>query len=470
VVTAGRLLRALAAAAILLSLVLVPGRPPRVPDRHKERRPAAAVSGVEGARIRLAVSPFVEIEGQRDIAAVATEVLRQDLEFEGAFDVLPPLAGPEPAPAEASVVPADLSVLDGRGIAALPRELADWERLGADGLVTGAIRRGASGEPVEIHVRVYAVKARAEAFARGYLAPPAQARLAAHAIADELHQAIAGVRGIARTRLAFVSDRGGLRRELGGLMRPFKEIWIADYDGTNERRVTFDVDMDITPAWSPDGRAIAYTSSRGASQDILVTIPGERRAENITRGLGGRNYLPSWSPDGARIAFTSGRDGNAEIYAMNRDGSGVRRLTRHWAIDTSPAWSPDGGRIAFTSDRTGRPQIWVMNADGSDARALTAERHSDRPTWSTAPYDEIAYVARTKTGYDIKTLDLRTGESRQLTFGEGFNESPAYSPNGRHIAFSSSRRGGQQVWIISRDGSLLRQVTRIGHNTMPAWR
>lgn len=463
-----RLLRAAVSAAVLAGLVLVTGRPPRVPDRVRERRPLPRMAAAEGRPLRLALFPFVGGDQQADLATLVSTVLRQDLDFEEAFDLVP--SGPaDDAPDTGSDRRAGLSILDRRGIATLPPDLDEWAQRGVDGLVTGTIRRATAWDRIEIHVKVYAVKAQGEAFARGYLARPDQGRVAAHTIADELHGALVDVHGIARSRLAFVSDRGGLRRELGGLMRPFKEIWISDYDGANERRVTFDGDMDLTPAWSPDGRGLAYTSSRRGAADIFVALPDERRVENPSRGVG-RNYLPAWSPDGTRIAFTSGRDGNAEVYVMNRDGSGVRRLTRHWAIDTSPTWSPDGGRIAFTSDRTGRPQIWVMNADGSDQRALTDERHCDRPTWSPAPHDEIAYVSRTRTGYDIKVLDLRTGQSRQLTFGEGFNESPAYSPNGRHIAFSSTRRGGQQIWVISRDGQRVRQVTHIGRNTMPAWR
>ncbi len=110
-----------------------------------------------------------------------------------------------------------------------------------------------------------------------------------------------------------------------------------------------------------------------------------------------------------------------------------------------------------------------MNADGSAPHALTHEKYCDRPTWSPAPYDEIAYVSKTKTGFDIKVIDLASGDTRQLTFGQGFNESPAYAPNGRHIAFSSTHKGGQQIWTISRTGEDLRPVTRIGNNTMPAW-
>jgi TolB protein len=110
-----------------------------------------------------------------------------------------------------------------------------------------------------------------------------------------------------------------------------------------------------------------------------------------------------------------------------------------------------------------------MNADGSNPRALTAEKYCDKPSWSPGPVDEIAYVSRTKTGFDIKVIEPATGATRQLTFGRGFNESPAFAPNGRHIAFASTHRGGEQIWVISRTGTGLRQVTTVGNNSMPAW-
>jgi TolB protein len=112
-----------------------------------------------------------------------------------------------------------------------------------------------------------------------------------------------------------------------------------------------------------------------------------------------------------------------------------------------------------------------MNADGSGLRRLTTnESEADRATWSPAPNNEIAFSARTSgAGFDIKVYELSTGQTRQITFGEGSNESPAYAPNGRHIAFTSTRSGRAQVYTIGRDGRGLQQITRDGGNFTPAW-
>ena len=156
---------------------------------------------------------------------------------------------------------------------------------------------------------------------------------------------------------------------------------------------------------------------------------------------------------------------------MNSDGTNVRRITSHPAIDTSPTWSPTGNQLAFTSDRTGAQQIYVIGADGTGLRRLTYESYCSRPTWSPEPYNEIAYASQTGPGFDIKVLDLATNEVRQLTFGLGSNESPAYAPNGRHIAFMSTRSAGRlkQIYTIGRDGRGLRRVTSTGNNEMPSW-
>jgi TolB protein len=113
----------------------------------------------------------------------------------------------------------------------------------------------------------------------------------------------------------------------------------------------------------------------------------------------------------------------------------------------------------------------MNSADGSGVRRLTVnESEADRPTWSPPPFNEIAYSASTGPGYDIKVLEVSTGQIRQLTFGEGSNEGPAWAPGGRHVAFTSTRAGGRtQVFTMGRDGRGLRQITREGNNQTPAW-
>ena len=155
---------------------------------------------------------------------------------------------------------------------------------------------------------------------------------------------------------------------------------------------------------------------------------------------------------------------------MNRDGSNVRRLTNHPAIDITPTWSPTGTQIAFTSDRTGSPQIYVMGADGlglaaADVASRTPIGRRGRRRRSTRSRTPRAPGPATTS----RCIDLATRQVRQLTFGEGTNESPAFAPNGRHIAFTSTRSGKAQIFTIARDGKDLRQITRTGNNYQPDW-
>ena len=410
-------------------------------------------SGTEGTPPRYAVPDFVALTPDAaDIAKTLGQVLWDDFNFEREFYMIPrDTYSSIPAARTPEQIPFDR-----------------WRELGADGIVFGTVQR--AGNEVRVQVRLFSVKSRASVFAKEYSGSANNPRLYAHTASDEIHDQQRGLKGVARTKLAWVSDRDGVR--LGDTVenRQVKEIYYGDYDGANARRVTVSRRLNLNPSWSPDARALAYTTFR-PNPDVFVSLIYQGVLQNPTKGVG-TNYLPVFSPDGKQIAFMSGRDGNPEIYAMNVDGSNIRRLTNNQAGDSSPTWSPSGSQIAFTSDRTGKAQIYVMNsADGSGVRRLTVnESEADRPTWSPPPFNEIAYAASSGPGYDIHVLEVSTGVVKSLTNGEGSNEGPAWAPGGRHLAFTSTRAGGRtQIFTIGRDGRGLRQITREGNNQTPAW-
>jgi len=411
------------------------------------------ITGEPGTPPRLAVPDLIALSPDKETqeaAKVIGQVLWDDMDFEREFYMIPRDTYKSiPAAASIGEVPFDR-----------------WRELGADGVVSGTVQRAATG--IRVEMRLYNVRARQQSYGREYTGAAANPRIYAHTMADELHQSQRSLRGVARTKLAFTSDRN--RDPVANTIekREVKEIYIMDYDGANQRRITINRTLNITPNWSPDGRSIAYTSYRRTLPDILISNIFVGTLEEPSKGVG-QNFLPVFSPDGRQIAFMSNRDGNSEIYVMNRDGSGVRRLTDNPAIDSTPTWSPTGTQVAFTSDRTGTPQIYVVGADGTGLRRLTFESYADRATWSPAPYNEIAFAARTGPGFDIKILSLADGVTRQITFGEGTNESPAWSPNGRHMAFTSTRAGRTQIFTVDRDGRNVRQITRDGNNSTPNW-
>jgi TolB protein len=412
------------------------------------------IGGSPGLPPKYAVPDFIALSNDAETLAAARtmgQVLWDDLNYEREFYLIPrDTYRTIPQPASLDQVPLDR-----------------WRELGADGVVVGSVRKTGTG--IVVQVRLLDVASGKSAFAKEYSGSIANPRLYSHTVSDEIHLQQRALKGVARTKIAFTSDRDMVRIKGPVGDRGISEIYYSDYDGANPRRATVTRSLSITPAWSPDGKSIAYTSYRTRFQDIVVSYIFEGRMTTPASGTSEKqNYLPAWSPDGSKLAFTSNRDGNPEIYVVNRDGTGLRRLTNSPAIDVTPTWAPTGNQIAFTSERAGTPQIYIMNADGSGVRRISSE-WSDRATWSPAPFNEIAYAARSGGGYDIRVYSFATGETVQLTNGIGSNESPAFSPNGRHIAFTSTRAGKEQIFTIARDGKDLRQITKDGVNRYPNW-
>jgi TolB protein len=427
-----------------------PTQPP-VPQQPSEIATAITTEG--GQAPRLGVPDFIALSSDAETVATAktiSQVLWDDLNFEREFAFIP--------------LDVNSSIPKATSFADVPFDR--WREVNADAVVIGTVQKASAGFRVEM--KLFNVRTRQVVYPRQY--DGSNARLFAHTISDEIHKSQRALNGVARSRLTFDSDRDGERMTGTVQQRSIKEIYISDYDGENQRRVTVVKNLSIAPRWSPDGRSIAYTSYRHGGAHLFISNIFQGTLDEVTKGdKVGENWLPAWSPDGTRLAFSTTRDGNPEIYIVNRDGTGLRRLTNNPGIDITPTWSPSGTQIAFTSDRSGSPQIYVVGVDGLNLSKKTSESYCDRPTWSPAPFNEIAYAARTGPGFDIHVLDLSTGATKSLTFGEGTNESPAFSPNGRHIVFTSTRSGKTQVFTMAKDGKNVRQITKAGNNYEPDW-
>jgi len=396
------------------------------------------IAGSGQTLYRIAVAPVVRSGAGVDADALALQqVLARDLTLIGLFKVL-----------STRGFLADLSA-EGTGL-----DPQRWADVGAQAVVKARVSRGAGGLQVEWYLYDLGRGATPVLLRRD--AGP-NARRLAHRFGDAIVTYFTREPGIFLTRLAFAA---------GSARRGLSQIYVSDYDGYGVQLVSRTGQQNLLPAWGPGGGLI-YTSLLWNNPDLfLIRGPGAR-AQRISRQPG-LNTGGAWSPDGQRIAVTLSKDGNAELYVIDPSGHILRRLTYDPAIDTSPTWSPDGTRIAFVSDRGGSPQVYVMSSAGGAARRLTfAGSYNQEPDW--CPRREtplVAFTGRDERGaYDIFTVNVMNGEVARLTQGQGSNKSPAWAPNGRLLAFSSSRGG---LWLMTADGLNQQQVFR-GEARTPAW-
>jgi TolB protein len=293
------------------------------------------------------------------------------------------------------------------------------------------------------------------------------ARQLAHQFADDIiFRLSGGTPGIAESKL-FYSKRLGPGE---------KEIWMMDYDGANQHAVTHLGEDSISPRVSPDNSLVAFSSlGKNGFQIRMYSLILNRlvRFNNV----GGTNLSPAWSPSGQQLAFSSSRTGDPEIWVSDPQGSVAHRITSYKGPDVSPTYNPKtGAQIAWISGRTGLPQLYIMDADGSGVTRMTDGGYATSVSWSpngqflTFAWDR-KYGPGAPGGQDIYVMEVATKKWIQLTHDIGRCDFPTWSPDGRHIAFANSPDGvdsHNRIMTMLADGTQKRALTGSGAD-MPNW-
>ncbi|HLX81267.1 MAG TPA: Tol-Pal system beta propeller repeat protein TolB [Burkholderiales bacterium] len=393
------------------------------------------ITGAGAQRIPIAIVPFA---GEGALPTSISGVVRADLERSGLFRPLevPPLS---PPPTEASNV-----------------NYAEWRSRLADALVLGSVAARPDGRFV-VRFKLFDTVKGADLSGVEYTLSREQARTTAHRIADFVYEKLTGEKGVFSTRIAYVVKRG-----------PKYELQIADADGAGEETALVSLEPIISPAWSPDGRRLAYVSFENKKPVVYVhsLLDGKR---NVAANFKGSNSAPAWSPDGSRLAVSLSRDGGSQIYLVNPDGSNVRRLTQSSGIDTEPVFTPDGQTLYFTSDRGGSPQIYRMPASGGEAQRVTFEGNYNVSPRISPDGKMLAYIARNGGKFQVATLDLATRQMQILTDSDK-DESPSFAPNGRMILLATVIADRGVLSAVSADGRVKQRLSvSAGDVREPAW-
>ena len=276
------------------------------------------------------------------------------------------------------------------------------------------------------------------------------ARGKVHQFADDIVETLTGNRGIASTKIAFVSTKTGK-----------KEIYTCDADGAGVVQLTRDGAISVAPSLSPDGRHLVYTGYQSGYADVYQIDLGSGARSRIVK-FPGTNSGAAFSPDGNRIALTLSKDGNPELYVTSSGGGGARRLTRTPGVESSPTWSPDGDEIIYSSDDRGQPQLFRISASGGSGRPLSAGTgYSTEPNWSPDG-KKVAFNTRGGGGFQVSILDLAGGGTR----GVGEGQDPVWGADSRHLVFAS---GGALVLLDTQTGQRTSLVSGLGKISEPAW-
>jgi len=395
-------------------------------------------------KIPLAVPLFKNVSEtaeEKQLSEAAADFLSDTLEFTGYFKILDRgsfLFDPERS-----------------GVTMSTMNFQNWTVVGAELLVTGFYE--AKDDRISVELRLFDTFKARRVIGKKYTGSKTNQRSIILRFCGDVINYLTGNRGIFGSKIAFVSNGTGN-----------KEIYTCAFDGYDPRRLTHNNAITLFPAWSTDGKWMAFTSYKAGNPDLYIRNLGQEQETKFSEQ--GINITPAWRPGKFELAATLSFSGDQEIYLLTGSGKIIKRLTKSRGIDVTPSWSPDGKKFAFVSNRAGSAQIYIKDIVSGKVRRLTYEgRKNTQPSWSPRG-DKIVYTSAVSGGHDIYVIGIDGQDPVQLTYESRDNEAASWSPDGSLIAFSSSRAGPSRIYVMTAYGTDQRRLLVLaGQQTNPKW-
>ena len=395
-------------------------------------------------KIPLAVPLFKNVNEtaeEKQLSETAADFLSDTLEFTGYFKILERgsfLFDPERS-----------------GVTLATINFQNWTVVGAELLITGFYEE--RNDRISVELRLFDTFKARRVIGKKYTGSKSNQRSIILRFCGDVINYLTGNRGVFGSKIAFVSNGTGN-----------KEIYTCAFDGYNPRRLTNNNAITLFPAWSSDGKWMAFTSYKAGNPDLYIRNLDQGQETKVARQ--GINITPAWAPRKFELAATLSFSGDQEIYLLTGSGKIIKRLTKSRGIDVTPSWSPDGKKIAFVSNRSGSAQVYIKDLDSGKVRRLTYEgRKNTQPSWSPRG-DKIVYTSEVSGGHNIFVIGTDGQDPVQLTYETRDNEAASWSPDGSLIVFSSNRDGAFRIYVMTAYGTDQRRLLVLaGQQTNPKW-